>query len=129
MFLLSTHIFLWYVSGDKRLPAEFRDQIQDPHNVVYFNVVSYWEIIVKYQLGKLPLPSSPDEFILQQRRLHQFDYLNLDEVSVTQLLNLPILHRDPFDRMLMCQAVAHSLTMVTLDNAILQYPIKTLQLN
>ncbi len=85
-----------------------------------------WEVTVKYQLGKLPLPASPEIYLPKQGQQHLISSLNLDEESVAQLLNLPLLHRYPFDRMLICQALQHDLTIVTLDPAIRAYSINVL---
>ena len=125
--LLDTHIFLWFVSGNNRLPDNFRDAIQDPSNEVHLSVVSLWEIIVKYQLGKLPLPQSPESYIPRQRQRHSIASLPLDEASVTQLATLPSLHRDPFDRMMICQALEHQMTIVTVDHVIPSYPVTILK--
>jgi PIN domain nuclease of toxin-antitoxin system len=65
--LLDTHIFLWYISGDSKLPTAVQEAIQDTQNDVYLSVVSVWEAIIKYQLGKLPLPSSPEIYLPLQR--------------------------------------------------------------
>ncbi len=73
------------------------------------------EAIVKYQLGKLPLPETPEIYLPKQRNLHQISSLALDESSVSQLAILPLLHRDPFDRMLICQALQNGLTIATID--------------
>ena len=116
--LLDTHIFLWFISGDTRLSSALRDAIRDPANEVYLSSVSVWEAIVKYQLGKLPLPEHPGMYLPKQRDLHQIASLALDESSVVQLTNLPPLHRDPFDRMLICQALQNDLTIATVDTAI-----------
>lgn len=124
--LLDTHIFLWFISGDKRLPEGIRDNICDPNNEVYLSVVSLWEAIVKYQLGKLPLPQPPNIYLPIQRQKHQIVSLSLDEASVSQLANLLKIHRDPFDRMLICQAMEHGLTIVTIDNAICNYSVPVL---
>jgi len=124
--LLDTHIFLWFISGDHRLPDALRDSIRDPGNTVYLSVVSIWEAMVKYQLGKLPLPQPPENYLPLQRERHQIASLPLDEASVVQLATLPPLHRDPFDRMLMSQALQHNLIIVTVDPAILAYPGATL---
>ena len=121
--LLDTHVFLWFISGDKRLPADMRDSIRDLDNEVYLSVVSIWEAIVKYQLGKLPLPQPPANYLPVQRRQHQIASLSLDEASVSQLANLPPIHRDPFDRMLICQALAHGLTIVAVDDVIGEYSV------
>lgn len=121
--LLDTHIFLWFISGDKRLPEAMRDRIRDLDNEVYLSVVSLWETILKYQLGRLPLPQPPERYLPTQRECHRIVSLPLDEVSVSQLAHLPPIHRDPFDRMLICQAMAHGLTMVTVDKLIYEYPV------
>ncbi|MBE9209157.1 type II toxin-antitoxin system VapC family toxin [Nostoc sp. LEGE 06077] len=121
--LLDTHIFLWFISGDKQLPTDVRDAICNLDNQIYLSVVSIWECIVKYQLGKLPLPESPEIYIPTQRDRHQIANLDLDEGSVTQLASLPLLHKDPFDRMLICQSLQHGLTIATVDSAIRAYNI------
>lgn len=64
--LLDTHIFLWYITGDPRLPAPMVPMIRDPANEVYLSVISVWEVIVKHQIGKLFLPQSPEIYLLQQ---------------------------------------------------------------
>jgi PIN domain nuclease of toxin-antitoxin system len=124
--LLDTHIFLWFISGDTQLSADVRDAIRDPDNEVYLSAISVWEILVKYQLGKLPLPEHPETYLPKQRDLHQILSLALDENSVAQLTKLPPLHRDPFDRMLVCQALQNGLTIATVDAAVRAYSISTI---
>ena len=124
--LLDTHIFLWFISGDTQLSTDIRDAIRDPDNEVYLSAVSVWEAIVKYQLGKLPLPEPPETYLPKQRDLHQISSLNLDENSVIQLSKLPLLHRDPFDRMLICQALQNGLTIATVDLAVRAYPVSVM---
>jgi PIN domain nuclease of toxin-antitoxin system len=124
--LLDTHIFLWFITGDNRLSADLQESIRKPDNEVYLSVVSLWEASVKYQIGKLPLPQPPGSYLPLQRERHLIASLPLDEASVGQLANLPPLHRDPFDRMLVCQALEHKMTIVTIDDAIRAYQIKTL---
>lgn len=124
--LLDTHIFLWFISGDAQLSMNVLDTIRDPDNEVYLSTVSVWEVIVKYQLGKLPLPESPETYLPKQRDLHQIASLVLDESSVIQLAKLPSLHRDPFDRMLICQALHHGLTIATVDAAVRAYSVSVL---
>jgi PIN domain nuclease of toxin-antitoxin system len=124
--LLDTHIFLWFISGDQRLPIHLQNSIRDLNNDVYLSCVSVWEVTVKYQLGKLPLPESPEIYLPKQRQQHLINTLTLDEESVAQLLNLPLLHRDPFDRILICQALQHNLTIVTVDTAIRAYSVNVL---
>ena len=124
--LLDTHIFLWYISADKKLSSRFREEIRNPENEVYLSTISLWEIIIKNQLGKLPLPEPPQFFIPSERQRHLIESLPLNEAGVRHLADLPPLHRDPFDRMLICQAKANQMTLVTSDSAILQYSVTTL---
>ncbi len=124
--LLDTHIFLWFISGDRRLPDTMLASIRDLDNEVYLSVVSLWEAIVKYQIGKLPLPQPPESYLAIQRQRHQISSLSLDEASVSQLTRLPPIHRDPFDRMLICQAMEHGLTIATVDDAIYRYSVPIL---
>ena len=124
--LLDTHIFLWFISGESRLSADIRDAIRDLDNEIYLSVVSIWESIVKYQLGKLPLPESPETYLPKQRDFHQIINLDLDESSVLQLSKLPLLHRDPFDRMLICQALHHDMTIATVDASVHAYPVPSM---
>ena len=125
--LLNTHIFLWFLNGDPQLSQDFCNAIKDPKNSVYLSVASIWEAIIKYQLGKLPLPESPEIYLPKQRDRHQIKSLTIDEESIAYLIKLPPLHRDPFDRLLICQAMQNDLTIITVDQKIRSYPIiKTL---
>jgi len=124
--LLDTHVFLWFISGDKRLKQAVKDTIRNPDNEVYLSVVSLWEAITKNQIGKLPLPNPAETFLPEQREQHLISSLVLDEASISQLAKLPNVHRDPFDRMLICQAIEHALTIVTVDNIFHSYPVTVL---
>jgi len=121
--LLDTHIFLWFINGDHQLSTDVRDAICNLDNKIYLSVISIWECIVKYKLGKLPLPESPEIYLPKQRDRHQIANLDLDESSVVQLISLPSLHKDPFDRMLICQALHHGLTIATVDAEIIKYSV------
>jgi PIN domain nuclease of toxin-antitoxin system len=88
--------------------------------------VSVWEILVKHQLGKLPLPEPADRYIREQREKHQIGSLPLEEAALGSLLRLPMHHRDPFDRMLICQALHHDLHIVTVDQEFSRYAVKVL---
>jgi PIN domain nuclease of toxin-antitoxin system len=120
--LLDTHIFLWFISGDAHLPGNWRETIRDVSNEVYVSVVSLWEALVKHHLGRLPLPHPPESYLPTQRVRHQLASLSLDEARVRHLAMLPAVHRDPFDRMLVCQALEHGLTIVTVDPVFEGYP-------
>jgi PIN domain nuclease of toxin-antitoxin system len=124
--LLDTHVFLWYIGGARELSEACRDAIRDPLNDVYLSVVSLWEAIIKFQLGKLPQPEPPQHWIPRGRALPGIQSLPVDEASVARLANLPLLHRDPFDRLLICQALEHQLTLVTVDRKVAAYPVPVL---
>ena len=124
--LLDTCTFLWAVTGDEQLSPAARDLITDGGNEVLLSAVSTWEIAVKNALGRLPLPESPERYIPKLRRDHCIEPLPLDEESTLYLGRLPDLHRDPFDRMLVCQAVVHGITLLTPDEDVIQYPVRTL---
>jgi PIN domain nuclease of toxin-antitoxin system len=124
--LLDTHIFLWLISAAPQLSQETRDIILDTSNDVYLSAASIWETTIKYQLGKLPLPNSPEVYLPHAREQHQIMPLSIDEASVALLASLPLIHRDPFDRILVCQALLHGLTLVTVDNLVRAYPVPLL---
>jgi PIN domain nuclease of toxin-antitoxin system len=113
---------------DEHLPDLIMNGIRDPANDVYLSVVSVWEAIVKFQIGKLPLPQPPEKYLPQQRERHRISSLPLDESSVSHLAVLPPIHRDPFDRMLVAQAIEHGLTFVTVDDAVAGYPVSVFRL-
>ena len=123
--LLDTHTFLWFVSGDDRLPARTRDLIRSPDHDVWLSVVSVWEVVVKEQLGRLQLPEMAWPYVTKLRDRHGIDSLALNEPAVAHLTKLPAVHRDPFDRMLVCQVIEHDLLLVTDDETVCRYPIKT----
>jgi PIN domain nuclease of toxin-antitoxin system len=124
--LLDTHVFLWYISADSRLPASFRDSICDPSNEVFLSVASVWEAVIKYALGKLPLPEEPADYLPHQREAHHIASLPIEEAAFAHLAKLPPLHRDPFDRIMIAQALQHGLTLVTVDDAVRAYPVPLL---
>ena len=123
--LLDTCAFLWITTDDAQLSETARQIFKNPNNEIFLSSVSAWEIIVKNGIGKLPLPSLADEFIASQRIKHEIDSLPLTEKAVFHLNKLPNHHKDPFDRMLICQAIEHDLTILTSDSLIVQYPVNT----
>jgi PIN domain nuclease of toxin-antitoxin system len=121
--ILDTHIFLWFITNNKRLLDKYYDAISNQDNEIYLSVVSVWEAMIKYQLCKLPLPESPEIYLPQQREKHLISSLSIAETTITQLAKLPLLHNDPFDRLLLCQSLEHDLIIMTEDKAILSYPM------
>ena len=124
--LLDTATFLWAVSDAPEFSQAAREVFTDPGNEIYLSSVSAWEIAVKHALGKLPLPEPPGRFVPLQRKQHGIDPLPLDEDTALHLSRLPLLHRDPFDRMLVCQAIVSHLVILTPDELIQQYPVRTI---
>ena len=124
--LLDTHIFLWYITADPKLPAAFRSAVQDPGNEVYLSVASVWEAVIKHSLGKFPLPGPPADYLPQQRVAHRIASVPVDEGAMAHLSGLPLLHRDPFDRLIVAQALQHGLMVATIDPEIAAYPIPLL---
>jgi PIN domain nuclease of toxin-antitoxin system len=124
--LLDTHVFLWYITAVPKLPPVFRAAVQDEANEVYLSVASVWEVVIKYHLGKLPLPAPPAEYLPQQRDTHGVASLAIDEGAMPYLAGLEPLHRDPFDRLLVAQALQHRLTIATVDPDVAAYPVPLL---
>ena len=121
--LLDTCTFLWIVAGSRKLSPRARELFSEPANDVYLSAVSVWEIVVKHALGRLPLPEPPSRFIPRCREGHRVAPLPLDEEAVLTLGRLPEYHRDPFDRILVCQAIAGGFTILTPDREITQYAV------
>ncbi len=125
-YLLDTCTFLWYCIDSPSLSTQARQRIRSPEHDIYLSSVSSWEISVKYRLGRLRLPLSPERYIPAIRDTHHIHSLSLDEEATLYLPKLPDYHRDPFDRMLVCQGIVTGMEILTPDDAISQYPIKTL---
>ncbi len=115
--LLDTHVLLWWLANDSALSKTARDLIRNPENVVFVSAVSHWEIWLKQSLGKLRIP---EEF---ERRLadESFESLPLTAVQAREVARLPWHHRDPFDRILIAQAKAENLVLLTADSAARAY--------
>jgi PIN domain nuclease of toxin-antitoxin system len=124
--LLDTCTFLWVIEGGHRLSASATVALTASDNEIFLSAVSAWEIAQKHASGKLPLPDAVDRFVTGYRAAHGILALPLDEDSTLHLARLPALHKDPFDRMLVCQAIAHGLAIVTPDPQISQYPVRVL---
>jgi PIN domain nuclease of toxin-antitoxin system len=123
---LDTHVFLWYISADSLLPVPFCNAIRDSGNEVYLSVASVWEAVIKFALGKFPLPEAPATYLPRQREAHRIATLPVEEPDFPYLAGLPLLHRDPFDRILIAQALRHGMTVATVDGAIRAYPVPVL---
>jgi PIN domain nuclease of toxin-antitoxin system len=124
--LLDTHVWLWNNTGDIRISHPVRDAISDRRNDVYVSAASVWEIAMKYRLAKLPLPLPPHEYAPAMLARAGFDSLPITAGHAAAVAALPDLHRDPFDRLLIAQALHEELTIITVDPIIAKYAVATI---
>jgi len=124
--LVDTCTFLWWTTGDPAVPAKTRLLLTDPANRVYLSAASVWEIALKHARGRLTLPEPPDRWVPSRRERHGLELLPIAEAEALQVEKLPPIHRDPFDRMLVAQAICHGLEIATPDPAIQKYPVRIL---
>jgi PIN domain nuclease of toxin-antitoxin system len=123
--LLDTCTFIWLATGDPALSVAAQVVFEDEENDAFLSAVSAWEIAVKNLLGGLRLSEPPERFVPKYRSVHKIESLSLNEEMALQVRTLPRVHRDPFDRMLVCQAIAEGMTILTPDEMIRKYPVKT----
>jgi len=119
--LLDTHVFIWWDSSPESLSAEARRLCQDVRNTLLLSVASVREIQIKYQLGKLTLNRPLPSLIQSQQKSNGIQVLPVQLVHVYALETLPPLHKDPFDRLLIAQAQAEGLTLLSMDPIFRQY--------
>ncbi len=116
--LLDTHMLLWWLADDRRLSEKARARITDPANTITVSAASAWEIVIKQALGKLKMDGDLEQEVLDQG----FDMLPVTFAHTAEVLTLPPIHRDPFDRMLVAQARVENLQLLTTDPQIVRYP-------
>ena len=117
--LLDTHTVLWWLSDDPALSETARAAIADPENTVFLSAVVVWEIRIKQGIGKLDLPDDFGEVLDRQR----FGELPVTVDHAQTIAELPAVHRDPFDRMLVAQAMVEHMVIVTRDKSIADYDV------
>ncbi|MBA7639718.1 hypothetical protein ES703_47378 [subsurface metagenome] len=122
-FLLDTCTALWYFEGSDRIGSRLRDTLTDLQNELFLSDVSILEIVIKHQLGKLSLERSPSQILLPLAEKHLMDILPLTSEAIFVMEKLPLLHRDPFDRLLIAQAQTHDLILLTPDPLFRQYDV------
>lgn len=121
--LLDTHIFLWFIMGSPHLSAESQALIEDERNRKFISVASLWEIAIKSSIGKLSLSAPFDQLIPQQLSLNGFELLPIGIAHLATVATLPFHHRDPFDRLLIAQALSEKMPIVSIDSAFDAYSI------
>ncbi len=124
--LLDTHAFIWSFDEPERLPARVLEALRDPGNELILSAVSVFEMHLKIELGKLDIGLPLEEVVRDHERANEMAVLPLRAAHVYALHDLPRLHRDPFDRLLVAQAVVEDAVLVSGDKKVAQYPVKML---
>lgn len=124
--LLDTHIFLWAITNDSRLSVEHGAIFLDERNELLLSTVSIWEILIKSGLGKLALPKPGVAYISRQMEKNRVQPLALHIAHLDELEGLPTIHRDPFDRLLVAQARAEQIPLMSADSVFRRYPVRLL---
>lgn len=120
--LLDTHMLIWWLDGDDALPAEVEAAVAEPRNDVFVSPIALAEISIKRSIGKLRAPWIPDALLHE----NGFTVLEFSSDHARRMLDLPLHHRDPFDRMLVAQALEDDLTLATSDARLAAYGIRIL---
>ncbi|MFZ4659659.1 MAG: type II toxin-antitoxin system VapC family toxin [Caldilineaceae bacterium] len=125
--LLDLHIFLWLANEPHRLSPSTMAALRAPGNRRYLSIVSVWELQIKVSSGKLTLPTSVQHFVATYRSANSIYPLSISESHIWALATLPFHHRDPFDRILIAQAITEGWTLVTADALFVDYPVQLLR--
>ncbi|MCB9434630.1 MAG: type II toxin-antitoxin system VapC family toxin [Ardenticatenaceae bacterium] len=124
--LLDTHVFLWFIAGDKQLDSYARHLIEDLGNERFLSVASVWEITIKSSLGRLAVPTPPSALVRDHIWANAINLLAIKPEHLDTLHDLPGHHKDPFDRLIIAQAIHEKMTLLTKDSAFSQYDVQTL---
>jgi PIN domain nuclease of toxin-antitoxin system len=122
-YLLDTHTFLWFVDNDPKLSAKAPGEIRNPNNEIFLSLISVWEIVIKVSIGKLSFSMPFESSLMFQLNTNGIQLLDLKLEHLTEALNLPLHHREPFDRLLIAQAISENLDFITVDSLFKPYPI------
>lgn len=123
-YLLDTHILIWFISGDEQLNFYAKQLIENEENELLISIASLWEIAIKYNLGKLQLQKPYEQLFPEQLEENNIDILKVKIDHLKLLCNLPLYHRDPFDRIIVCQALFEQIPIISKDNILDNYGIK-----
>jgi PIN domain nuclease of toxin-antitoxin system len=124
--LLDTHSFLWFIGGSERISEKARALIEDASNRSFISIASLWEMAIKLSIGKLSLAQPLDVLIPKQMWLNGFDLLEIEINHLETVADLPFHHRDPFDRLLIAQAMVEHMPIVSADVEFDAYPVERL---
>jgi PIN domain nuclease of toxin-antitoxin system len=123
--LLDTHTFLWAIADDQRLSRRAQKIFTGP-NDLWLSAASVWEILIKVQTGKLPLPKPAGPYLVKQAAGNRIEVLPITLDHVLRIESLTMHHRDPFDRVLIAQSIEEKLPLVTADPHFARYPIEVI---
>ena len=124
--LLDTHTFLWWITDNKQLSATSRDVIGNSQNELFLSAASGWEMAIKARIGKLELPANFEQFIAEQLQQNAITGLPIQMSHALHVYTLPVLHRDPFDRLLIAQSQLENMPILTIDPQVGQYDVEVL---
>jgi PIN domain nuclease of toxin-antitoxin system len=124
--LLETHTFLWWITDNPRLSNKVREVVADGRNELFFSVASGWEIAIKAGLGRLQVPGDLERFLTEQLSKNAIRVLPVYLGHALRTYTLPDHHRDPFDRLLVSQALLERLPILSTDPQISRYPVETI---
>jgi PIN domain nuclease of toxin-antitoxin system len=124
--LLDTQVFLWWNMDDPRLSQTARELIADGHNELYLSAASAWEIALKAARGSLSLPEPPEQYVPSRMRFHRILALPIQLRHALHVYELPSIHRDPFDRLLIAQSRLEDLPILTIDPEISRYDVSVI---
>ena len=127
--LLDTHIFLWMFLTPKRISANVESLLKDSTNEIFLSSASSWEISIKYSIGKLKLPDAPEIYVPDRIKRANLQRLEITHEHTLAIANLPQIHKDPFDRLLITQANVENLTLLSADSIFDKYPVKLINAN
>ncbi len=125
--LLDPHVWLWSIGEPERLRERCRGLIADPANELLLSAASAWEIAIKYSLGKLALPDSPELFVPRELAAQRVDSLPVTILHALRVAQLPPHHRDPFDRRLVAQAQLEGASVITADPVLERYDVQLIR--
>ena len=127
--LIDTQIFLWLFGNSSRISLNVRNLLINPNNTIYFSAASAWEIAIKYGNGKLKLPDEPKLFVPDRLKRANFDWLEINHEHTLAVAKLPLIHKDPFDRLLITQANVENLSLLSADSIFGNYSVKLIDAN
>lgn len=124
--ILDTHTFLWWITDAANLSIRAREIIKNPDNIIYISAASAWEIVIKAKLKKITLKEQPEKLIPEEIQKNAFQVLSIHMYHALKVYELPDIHRDPFDRILVAQSKIEQLPLLSKDKNIKKYGIRVI---